>query len=97
MTALNCVSAQILRQFFLSFVAQTSPQRTYEYIFMSMVDWQKEKGTTLKAVITAFQALVPTEWSYANCCTAICFQHYHHPARNCDLSFGNFVLEKPKG
>lgn len=35
--------------------------------FMSMVDGQKEKGTTLKqTVILAFQALVPIEWTYTN-------------------------------
>lgn len=65
--------------------------------FMSMVDWQKEKGATLKAVISSFQALVPREWSHTNYCIAICFQHYHHPARNCDLQLWEFCSRKTQG
>lgn len=87
MTTLNCVSALFLRQFFLSLTAQTIPQSTYEYIFY------KHGGL---AEGESFQALVPIEWSYTNYCIAV-FNTITILPGTVIYSFGNFVLEKPKG
>lgn len=54
----------------------------------------RRKRTTLKAVISAFQALVPTEWNHTNYCIAV-FNTTILPGTMI-YSFGNFLLENPK-